>query len=148
HVRWFLQPAASTSREATTVMTDDIQPKILLSQRQRDAAAINETIAVLASLFPPVFAAEPWMPHRPLKVGIYHDLVATGLLSAGEAHAALACYTRRGMYLTALVAAGARVDLDGQPVGRVTAGIEQRDGLSALKRAWQARQHATESSPR
>jgi sRNA-binding protein len=37
-----------------------------------------ETLTRLAERFP-VFALEPWEPHLPLKLGIHHDILASGL---------------------------------------------------------------------
>jgi sRNA-binding protein len=39
------------------------------ADRERLAAA-NATIVTLAELFPATFVAEPWMQHKPLKIGI------------------------------------------------------------------------------
>jgi sRNA-binding protein len=77
-------------------------------------------ISDLARRFPATFTAEPWLPHRPLKIGVRHDLLAAGFTPA-EVKAALRCYVTRRMYLAAVAAGGPRFDLAGNPVGEVSA---------------------------
>jgi sRNA-binding protein len=78
-----------------------------------------ELIAILAERFP-VFAPDIWMPHKPLKVGIYADLAALGVLTGREIHVGLSYYCRRLMYQQALAAGGPRYDLMGNPAGEVS----------------------------
>ena len=83
---------------------------------------IDAALAHLAEAFPQTFVLEKYRPHWPLKVGIAADLVDRW--PAVERHAlaaALTVYTRRIMYLKGMVAGAARVDLDGNPAGEVTA---------------------------
>jgi len=86
---------------------------------KQDLAA---ALARLAEAFPQTFVLEKHRPHRPLKVGIAADIsprcpaVERRVLSV-----ALRVYTRRVMYLQSLVAGAARVDLDGNAAGEVTA---------------------------
>ena len=76
----------------------------------------------LATRYPRAFALEKYRPHRPLKVGVADDILACCPdLNRRRLGAALAVYTRRVMYLRGLVAGAARVDLDGNPAGEVTA---------------------------
>ena len=82
--------------------------------------AITGTLAMLVELYPAVFVADKWAEHRPLKVGISHELEALGILSKRQLKAALAWYTAHRMYLVALVAGAARFGLDGLPAGTVT----------------------------
>jgi sRNA-binding protein len=77
-------------------------------------------VSALADLFPRAFVVERWRPHRPLKIGIDADLIATGIMTPAEVRPALRCYTSRRMYLVATAAAGFRYDLDGQPAGEMT----------------------------
>jgi sRNA-binding protein len=79
----------------------------------------QELIAALAGLFPAVFVAEQWKPHRPLKRGIHNDLIERGVLLARECRV-LRWYVSRRMYQVALAAGGPRYDLDGHVVGEVT----------------------------
>jgi sRNA-binding protein len=80
----------------------------------------DANISALAALFPATFSAEPWQPHRPLKVGIGNDLVARGVLGAPEVNAALKRYVDRLMYQKCLAAGGARIDLEGNVAGEVS----------------------------
>jgi ProP effector len=87
-------------------------------------------IAVLGELFPALFVADQWKPHRPLKTGIHRDLVDRGLLSPDECRAVLRRYVSRRMYQVALAAGGPRYSLDGEPAGEVTP--EQMAGGKSL----------------
>jgi sRNA-binding protein len=73
---------------------------------------------MLSDLFPKAFAREEWEEHRPLKLGVHHDLV--GLLTEHEGWVALKVYTHRRMYAVALTNGGARYDLHGNVAGEVT----------------------------
>jgi ProP effector len=75
-------------------------------------------VEVLAELFPSVFVAEGWRPHRPLKVGISNDLVERGILKPDET-TVLRSYCSRRLYQAALAAGGPRYDLDGNECGQV-----------------------------
>ena len=79
----------------------------------------QELIAALAGLFPAVFVAEQWKPHRPLKRGVHNDLIERGVLLARECRV-LRWYVSRRMYQVALAAGGPRYGLDGEPAGEVT----------------------------
>ena len=93
---------------------------------------IDTALARLAEAFPQTFVLEKHRPHRPLKVGIAADIPARcPALDRRELGVALGAYTRRVMYLKGLVAGAARVDLDGNPAGEVTA----RDAECATKLA-------------
>ena len=83
---------------------------------------MRTALACLAEWFPQAFTLEPYLPNRPLKVGIGHDiLVRCPALTARERCAVLHQYVSRVMYLRACVAGAARVDLDGNACGEVTA---------------------------
>lgn len=75
---------------------------------------------------------------RPLAIGtaemISADMCARGITGAGKIQAAVAIYTRRAIYLKALIAGGARYNLAGEPVGEVTPEQQQmaREKLSAM----------------
>ena len=83
---------------------------------------INATLTQLAEQFPQTFVLEKHLPHRPLKVGIAADIqAALPDLDRRALFVALKVYTRRLVYLQAVVVGAERVDLDGNPVGEVTA---------------------------
>jgi sRNA-binding protein len=119
-------------------------------RRARHDSAL-QTVAVLAELYPAAIVAERWQPHRPLKIGIRDDLIATGLLTPTECKAALRLYIVRLQYQKALAAGGPRFDLDGNPAGEVApdeaeharAAVAHLEALSTAK-AEAARRAAAE----
>jgi ProP effector len=69
---------------------------------------------------------EQYQPHRPLKVGIFSEIAARCPdLARSDLTTVLNIYTRRMMYLQSLVAGAARVDLDGNPCGEVSAADQE-----------------------
>jgi hypothetical protein len=74
----------------------------------------------LAALYPACF---DWKQPRPLKIGIREDLFAAGH-DPKMIHRALAKYCARRPYLKVTLAGMPRLDLQGQPVGTVTADEE------------------------
>ena len=81
---------------------------------------IRATLTRLSGQFPQAFVLANYKPHRPLKVGIAVDIRARcpDLEWRGLA-VALSAYTKRIVYLQALVVGAARVDLGGNPAGEV-----------------------------
>lgn len=81
----------------------------------------KEVIAFLAERFPQCFSAEG--EARPLKIGIFADLVARlegeMELSKTQLRSALRLYTSSWRYLYGIKAGAVRVDLDGQPCGEL-----------------------------
>jgi ProP effector len=76
----------------------------------------------LVEQFPETFVLEKYLPHRPLKVGIAADLKARcPELTRYTLGKVLGVYTARVMYLKGMVAGTARIDLDGNPAGEVSA---------------------------
>ena len=83
---------------------------------------IDAALARLTEAFPQAFVLEKYRPHRPLKVGIAVDILARcPAVERRVLAAALGAYAKRLMYLQSLAAGAARVDLDGNPAGEVTA---------------------------
>jgi ProP effector len=83
---------------------------------------IDAALARLTEAFPQAFVLERNRPHRPLKVGIAADIPARcPAVERRVLSVALRVYARRVMYLRSLVAGAARVDLDGNACGEVTA---------------------------
>jgi ProP effector len=73
-------------------------------------------------MLPPKVRREKHLPHRPLKVGIAADILARcPELEPRVLNATLGHFTRRAMYLQGMVAGAARIDLDGNPCGGVSA---------------------------
>src|SRR4051812_19433843 len=78
-------------------------------------------VARLAAAFRQTFVLEKHLPHRPLKIGIAADICAAlPELPSRVLSMALAAYTKRIMYLQALVVGADRIDLDGNAAGQVT----------------------------
>lgn len=81
----------------------------------------KEVIAFLAERFPQCFSAEG--EARPLKIGIFQDLVervgGEMNLSKTQLRAALRLYTSSWRYLYGVKAGAIRVDLDGNPCGEL-----------------------------
>jgi ProQ/FINO family len=77
-------------------------------------------LTALAAAFPNAFSLHEGR-RRPLKIGIHHDLlVLGGAERSRELSAALRSYTLNRAYLRAMRPGAVRVDLDGNPAGRVT----------------------------
>ncbi|ESA64362.1 hypothetical protein HMPREF1589_04523, partial [Escherichia coli 113290] len=73
---------------------------------------------------------------KPLKVGIPDDLIQDIAIrelafGAGTLHAAVASYVQSPCYYRALIAGGARYNLNGQPCGEVTP-QEQKEAETRL----------------
>jgi ProP effector len=83
-------------------------------------------ITALAAKFPKCFAV-PDTRRRPLKVGIDADLLAAlgGSIRRTELIRALAMYCSSEGYLAGVLTGAWRVDLEGKPVGRVSADDEK-----------------------
>ena len=81
----------------------------------------KEVIAFLAERFPHCFSAEG--EARPLKIGIFQDLVTRVEgemnLSKTQLRSALRLYTSSWRYLYGIKAGAIRVDLDGNPCGEL-----------------------------
>jgi ProP effector len=82
----------------------------------------HATIELLAATWPACFAVS-FRDRKPLKIGIGKEVAALveGAVTQEELDAALGLYTRQKAYLKALKEGAARVDLDGNPAGVVTA---------------------------
>jgi ProP effector len=81
---------------------------------------IDAAITRLAAAFPQTFVLEKHLPHRSLKIGIAADILAAlPDLPRGVLNRALAAYTKRLMYLQAIVVGADRIDLDGNAAGQV-----------------------------
>ncbi|KAA0875947.1 DNA competence protein [Nitrincola tapanii] len=86
--------------------------------RSKNRAANLAALQLLQDAYPQVFAAQPV---RALKIGIQEDLIADAKVAKNKIKRALASFVRSPNYLRSLQAGAARVDLQGQEVGEVTA---------------------------
>jgi ProP effector len=80
----------------------------------------RKAIEILAEHFSKTFFVYE-QRRQPLKVGIFHDLQATGVLPEEDLRGALRAYCANAVYRSRLIAGAARIDVDGNPVGEVTA---------------------------
>jgi ProP effector len=83
----------------------------------------DQILELLCERFPRTFARNP-SGRQPLKLGIDRDLVARlgGIVSRSALKRALGIYTSCLEYRATLIEGAARIDLDGNPAGAVTAG--------------------------
>lgn len=83
---------------------------------------IADLIAVLADFWPQTFSLYE-RRRRPLKLGIHRDIeaAAAGAITAEEIKVALRSYCCNIGYLLACKEGAARIGLDGEPAGSVTA---------------------------
>jgi sRNA-binding protein len=88
---------------------------------RKDFLASGQTIINrLSELYPQTFVRERFMPHRAIALGIGNQLITAGGLTRDETRA-LAMYTRRLVYLRAMVAGAPRIGLGDEPAGEVSA---------------------------
>jgi ProP effector len=86
-------------------------------------ARIAAVIELLCERFPQAFSRHT---PRPLKVGVYADvLAALDAVQPRDLQSALRACTSNARYLRALSAGACRIDLDGKPAGTVTAEDEK-----------------------
>ncbi len=93
-------------------------------QKQR---TVKEMLAILKEHFPKVFVSEK--PYSPLKVGIYKDIKEyfktcdsiEGEISLKEIRGAISVYCRNWHYFESCTSGAARLDLNGEECGVVTA---------------------------
>ncbi|HBE9077714.1 RNA chaperone ProQ [Serratia fonticola] len=90
-------------------------------ENQHKLNTVKEVIAFLAERFPLCFSAEG--EARPLKIGIFQDLVervqGEENLSKTQLRSALRLYTSSWRYLYGVKVGAQRVDLDGNPCGKL-----------------------------
>ena len=96
----------------------------------------KEVIAFLAERFPHCFSAEG--EARPLKIGIFQDLVDRVAgemnLSKTQLRSALRLYTSSWRYLYGVKSGATRVDLDGNPCGELDENMSSMLASSLKKR--------------
>src|SRR6476469_8152942 len=104
---------------------------------------IDAALARLAEAFPQTFVLEKYRPHWPLKVGIAATIPARcPALEWRVLKMALTAYTGRVMYLRGLVEGAARLDLDGNPAGEVTAIRDAEYAAAKLAKSLASREDA------
>jgi sRNA-binding protein len=110
----------------------------------------HDHFQVLAERFP-VFRHVTGQPDKPLKIGIFDDIMALGLMDEKTLRGVLCWWTRRLKYQCALRSGGPRFDLNGEPCGEVTAEQQQESRVRASEihgRLKTKRDHSTTAPPR
>jgi ProP effector len=99
----------------TTVLPPPATPK-------KPGQVARDLIGVLADFWPQAFSLYE-RRRRPLKLGIRQDIeiAAAGAITVEELKAALRSYTQNIGYLLGCKEGAARIGLNGEPAGRVTA---------------------------
>lgn len=104
--------------------------------KNKNRAANQAAIAQISELYPNTFNREAV---KPLKIGIQEDLLTDEKLAKGKIKRALASYVRAAAYYKSLVEGADRVDLAGEPSGKVTA-AEAEHAKAMLKQQREKRQ--------
>jgi ProP effector len=91
-----------------------------ISNRRARKEEAKRVISLLAERLPAAIVADKEKRHKPLRIGIHADMVATGLVTPRECTIALTVYCGRVQYQRALAGGGARVGLNGDVAGEVT----------------------------
>lgn len=117
-----------------------------LSTRQAEAKArvrkANEVIVQLVELFPRCLFDWGYQ-RRPLKIGIFDDLLPLVPFAADDLKAALRRYTRADGYLRACVEGADRIDLEGNATGTVDAKhVAHAQKILAERELWRAKRNA------
>jgi sRNA-binding protein len=90
-------------------------------ERKRPEPAVEAVLTLLCELFPKAFARYE-ARRRPLKIGIYDDLITAldGAVTVAELSAALRVYCTNRVYRNRLIAGAPRFDLAGNVCGEVS----------------------------
>ncbi len=104
--------------------------------KNKNHAANQAAVALISELYPHTFNRDAV---KPLKIGIQEDLLAEQKLPQGKIKRALASYVRAPQYYKSLLADADRVDLNGDPAGKVSA-EEAEHAKAMLKKIRDQRQ--------
>ncbi|MEH6822876.1 MAG: ProQ/FinO family protein [Motiliproteus sp.] len=85
--------------------------------KNKNRVANQAAVALISELYPDTFNRDAV---KPLKIGIQEDLLAEQKLPQGKIKRALASYVRAPQYYKSLVTDADRVDLKGEPAGKVS----------------------------
>ncbi|HKD93045.1 MAG TPA: ProQ/FinO family protein [Terriglobales bacterium] len=121
----------------------------MVNSKERRVKQADDLITVLADLWPHAFSVFE-RDRKPLRLGIHHDILAAakGAISPDELKIALRFYCANGRYLRACVEGAARIDLDGEAAGSVSADEAAHAGQRlAQYRARRSKPAPTASKP-
>jgi sRNA-binding protein len=115
-----------------------------MTDNRNSARALAEAgIALLAERWPLCFHIHP-RDRKPLKLGIHTDILAAGVLSEKDLAAAMRWYVGALPYRRKCVEGAARIGLDGEPTGTVSAehAAEQKRTVKTIVAALAAKPKA------
>ncbi|MGB0664805.1 MAG: ProQ/FINO family protein [Pontibacterium sp.] len=112
--------------------------------KSKSHAANLAAMQLLSETYPDTFNRKNV---RPLKIGIQEDLVADEKVAKNKIKRALAGYVRSINYLKSIQVDADRIDLNGEPAGKVTAS-EAEHAKSQLKEIFKRRKEARETQER
>ncbi|MFT6915972.1 MAG: ProP effector [Motiliproteus sp.] len=104
--------------------------------KNKNRAANQAAVALITEFYPSTFNRDAV---KPLKIGIQEDLLAEEKIPPGKIKRALASYVRAPQYYKSLVADADRVDLKGEPAGKVSE-EEAEHAKAMLKKMREQRQ--------
>lgn len=127
----------NTGERPSSLPTRNEQVPARVRRRQWQNAAI-ETLLTLRQRFPLAFARLSARTRWPLKVGIHKDIAAAlPELGAEDIGRAMRFYVTGIEYLRVCTEGAARIDLDGEPAGNVSASEARgAQSLLAIAEAW------------
>tara|TARA_R110001583_G_scaffold118683_1_gene270141 strand:- start:48 stop:515 length:468 start_codon:yes stop_codon:yes gene_type:complete len=104
--------------------------------KNKNRTANQAAVTLISELYPDTFNRNAV---KPLKIGIQEDLLAELKLPQGKIKRALASYVRAPQYYKSLVAEADRIDLKGEPAGKVSS-EEAEHAKAMLKKIREQRQ--------
>lgn len=114
------RPKLQLSKPIVTPKLADLERERIRNERRALKRRAHETRAKLAARFPKCFA-DFMHPKRPLKIGIYNDLLAKAPdLGPWSLQLAIRDYVNGKTYLAACVEGAPRIDLNGDEAGFVS----------------------------
>jgi sRNA-binding protein len=118
--------AAAGAKKTSSAVTEHGLPNQGSEKSPLPSRSPDETIALLAERWPLAFSIRE-QKRRPLKVGIYADIIAAidGAATPADIAASLKQYVASTKYLERVRTGKPRAGLDGLPAGKVTAEEEQ-----------------------
>ncbi len=105
-------------QQSESVNVNDVESTANTKSRSKNRAANQAALKLLMETYPKAFSRTEV---RPLKIGIQEDLLADEKIAKNKIKRALASYVRTLSYYRSLLAGAARIDLNGEASGEVSA---------------------------